>query len=120
MAKSTSLAEVPPESTPQPRAAKARKRRTPVAANANMALAREPSSTTKPMLIGLGVGAALGATALLVAGQGRPRQSSGPTITGMLAKAALIAIANAVAHRAVRFAADTATHKLVDAWIPLK
>jgi hypothetical protein len=124
MAKSTSsLEEVPPESSPQPRAPKARKRRAPVPANANAALARVPSSSVKPMLIGVGVGAALGAAALLVGSQlqaGRPRRSSGPTITGMLAKAALLAVANAVAQRAVRMAADKAALTVADAWNPLE
>ena len=110
--------DLPPESETKPQAAKAaRKRRTSVSATEAQPLAGNAPSTMKPLLIGLGVGAAVAATALILGSQTqRARSSHHPSFTGMLAKAALFSLARLIVQRAGSAIADKAALKAADVW----
>ena len=116
MSKSEAAQELDSPS-PKPRANRAPRKRAPTLTEAakNGALATAPS-TVKPLLIGLGVGVAVAATALVVNSQLRtPRRSSG--LGGTLAKAALFALTRVLVQRAANVALEKATTlRLEDIW----
>ncbi len=118
MSKSEAAVELTPKSEAKPRVAKAPRKR-PAAAEASAAgtALATASSSLKPIWIGLGVGAAVAATALVVNAQLQraPRRTSG--LGGTLAKAALFAITRIVVQRAAGAALERAqTLKLEDIW----
>jgi hypothetical protein len=122
MAKSSSVMELPPQSEAKPpeakpQAGKVRKRRaSSTAAKEHNAEAAAPS-IMKPLLIGLGIGAAVTATALILGSKTqRGRASSRPTVTGMLAKAALFSLTRLIVQRAGSVLADKAALKAADVW----
>jgi hypothetical protein len=100
-------------------ATKAPRKRTPALAESatNGALSAARSSSVKPLLIGLGVGAAVAATALVVNAQ-LQRTSRRPSgLGGTLAKAALFALTRVLVQRAAGAALEKATTlKLEDIW----
>ena len=116
MAKSASVMEDSPESESKPRVAKAPRKARAVAEGSALAPA---TSNMKPVLIGLGVGAAVAATALVVGAQlrgGRSTRSNTPSIGGMVMKAALFALTRVVVQRAATALTESATLRLADLW----
>ena len=119
MAKSTSLAELPPqsraahgESKPNKRTPRTVERLTRRAEAVAQELAALP---VKPLLIGAGIGAALLGTALAVSSK---RPSSGSPFTGMnqsLTKTVLVAVARVVSGQTLRSAASSALLDVADA-----
>ena len=126
MAKNASTVETSPDSGITAQARQARKPRTRTAARATVeapprrSLAKQSTSTVTPILIGLGVGAALAAGAIVLGASSQRRSRSyasrQPTLSGALAKAALVALTRIVVQRAVTAAANKATLKLAEAW----
>ncbi len=113
MSKSEAVVELSPKSEAKPRATKTPRKRQ---ATSGAALATAKSSM-KPVWIGLGVGAAVAATALVVNAQLQraPRRSSG--LGGTLAKAALFALTRVIVQRAAGAALEKATAmSLEDLW----
>ena len=89
----------------------------------SQAIARQgiPSSTfpTKPLLVGVGIGAALALTAVALGSRpGKPAYFSPtpPTVAGALAKTAALFLARFVARRAIAAAANQGARKLASAW----
>lgn len=106
--------------------AKPRKRSVSVAFSEPSSISSEPSVEIerasfplRPLLIGVGVGAAVTATVFVVRGQKRARQPlltiSPPTLTGTLMKVAMYRLARVLARRAVRSLASQAVRRVVRA-----
>ncbi|HEY3256146.1 MAG TPA: hypothetical protein VGJ91_19435 [Polyangiaceae bacterium] len=116
MAKSTSLAELHPQPSAQ-REPKARKR-TPrtFGRRAEAAFAEVSALPVKPLLIGVGIGAALLGSVLAVSSK---RTSLGSPFTGMnqtLTKTALVALARVVSGQTVRSVATSALLDIAEAF----
>jgi hypothetical protein len=111
---SSSVVELNPSASGAP---KPRKR----ASSASLAAAQPKSSSLKPILIGLGVGAAVATTALVVRSQLKPRRSAfwaqpQPSLFGVLAKAAALALGRLAVQRAAAALAERGPLTLADAW----
>lgn len=120
MSKSSPLAEASPDSQPRPRVAKPRRRKAQAVEPATTTAIVPASSPVKPLLIGLGVGAAIGAAALALGSRARGNHARSPSLGGVVVKATLLWFARAAAQRAVRIAADRAAVSVADAWNPVK
>jgi len=118
MAKSSSsVVELNPSSEAKARAAKPRKR----PSSASIAAAEPQRSSLKPILIGLGVGAAVATTALVVRSQLKPKRSlfwsePQPSMVGVLVKAAALALGRLALQRAAAALAERGPLTLADAW----
>ena len=122
MAKSTSLAELPPQSRAAHSESKPHKRtpRTPsrladLTRRAEAVAQELGALPVKPLLIGAGLGAALLGTALAVNSK---RPSSASPFTGMgqtLTKTVLVAVARVVSGQTLRSAASSALLDVADA-----
>jgi hypothetical protein len=143
MAKTASIADLSPDSGINPKPAKPRTRRSRVPsepssetdgpawkAHANAIEPTKPStSTVKPILIGVGIGAAVAVTGLVVRARSqaaaKPPQRTQPTLASALGKAALFAVGRLVAQRAARvlaqramgMLANRAARQVAKAWI---
>ena len=101
--------------------AKLSKRRAPVETPAKeLALAAAPS-TLKPLLIGLGIGAALAAGAFVLSRPPKQRRSPlfsrpQPSVSGVLAKVVMVRLARLAARRAVRSLASQAVRNVAKGW----
>ncbi len=116
MAKSASVTELNPRSEAKPQSTRAPRKRKDPQTSAALGKAK---SNTKPLLIGLGVGAAVAATALITASQVQQRSrrsSTAPSVSGMLAKAALFAVARLALQHAGRLVAAKASVKVAELW----
>lgn len=129
MAKSASPVELSPDSGINPLPAKPRTRRSRLPSDpkaeseaaawkAHALVAARPSkSVVKPVLIGVGIGAAVAVTGLVIHAKtqvpAKPRRQ-GPTLAGALGKAALFAVGRVVAQRAARVLAQRAVGMLAN------
>lgn len=133
MAKTASPLDVAPSSEAAPEPRPIRKRRAPRSALARPlkvapANATEPanaldlSASMKPLLIGVGIGAALVGTAMAVRSRGdrdgviSPFHGKNAALAGALTKTALLAVARAVSGEAVRSVATRALLEVAEAW----
>lgn len=118
MSKLPSLVELNPESAAKPTRAKPRKSpRASTRALAQVSAQELPSSQVKPLLIGMGAGAALAVTVLVVRSQTERRVAGngrGPSLTRTLVTSALFGLARIVAERAVSTLAKKATQQFDD------
>ncbi len=119
MAKSSSsVVELNPSSEAKARAGKPRRR----PSSASLAVAEQPkSSSMRPILIGLGVGAAVATTALVVRSQLKPKRNlfwaePQPSLLGVLAKAAALALGRLALQRVSSAIAERGPMTLADAW----
>ncbi|MEI9939540.1 MAG: hypothetical protein WDO69_20155 [Pseudomonadota bacterium] len=107
------------------RAKQARKPRVQQNRGSRASLALAPNEVqpsafpAKPLLIGVGLGAALALTAVALGS--RPAKSSSfgsrpPTIAGAFTKTAVVVLARIVARRALAAAAKQGARKLASAW----
>jgi hypothetical protein len=124
MSKSAATVEFPPHPTIA-RAKRARKPRPPNAAASDALSPSSPNRVqsrafpTKPLLVGVGIGAALALTAVALGS--RPERSAyfgtrPPTVAGAFAKAAAVLLARVVARKALAVAANQGARKLAHAW----
>jgi hypothetical protein len=115
------------ESHPDSAVIRSRRSRKPRARNLDPSDSPAPTTTgvssnafpTKPLLIGVGIGAALALTAVAVGS--RPAKSayfgSNPTtVAGAFAKTAALLLARIVARKALAIAANQGARKLASAW----
>jgi len=111
-----------PATSGSPQAKRTRKSRTRNVEASGTELVRTASagsSSTKPLLLGVGIGAALALTAVALGS--RPSKSSyfsvrPPTIAGALTKTAAVLLARMVARKAFAAAANQGARKLASAW----
>lgn len=123
MSKSAATFESLPTPAPSP-AKRARKSRVKNARSTD-SVARAPSGVpasefpTKPLLVGIGIGAALALGAVALGS--RPNKSSyfgskPETVAGALTKTATLLLARIVARKALAVAANQGVRKLASAW----
>jgi hypothetical protein len=89
-----------------------------VALAANRVLPESSAFPVKPLLVGVGIGAALALTAVALGS--RPAKSayfgSSPTVASAFAKTAALLVARIVARKALSAAANQGARKLASAW----
>ena len=119
MSKSAATHESLPTPAPSPakRARKSREKNAPIARAPSGAPASE--FPTKPLLVGIGIGAALALGAVALGS--RPNKSSyfgskPETVAGALTKTATLFLARIVARKALAVAANQGVRKLTSAW----
>ena len=120
MSKSATL-EANPESTPAKRSRKPRRASSDASDSFSLAKDRTTPSAfpTKPLLVGVGIGAALAFTAVALGS--RPARVSHfaarpPSVAGAFAKTAVVLLARVVARRALAAAANRGARRLANSW----